>query len=586
MPANPLDNDEVPPLIDSDASDTDEDDHMPPLIDSDSSDTEEAEGNTVPDLIADPSDDEEDAVTAHWEGKQAHLQLCEAEKQAQSDRVAEERTKRMIAKNARKAARLEQQAKDEEIRLEREHRRQERQQQKQKRELELKEKTQLELQEYAETYARRLLDGIARYLEHDFTMALSLFQAALKMVDDQHSVATLEAAMSPASCDLLSHLLNPENRYLTDYLVVRCLFESDHDDVRGEQIIDKISTLITKFRSPFMFWLYGRVLNRYRPHSDDIQKQLFLARDGAERDISESCYLLDGCMLAESGKGILLGLIAEELEALSRRPGPAAICQYGGCTTPKIYWTSTTADHQVTYAKIVCVSDHDEQHEHLFHKSCWRNLAKKRYSGASRAECIGLPCSVSECAAVIANYRDINSDGSVRKTNRSATAATITSNHSQTKSTKVAIAASVDTPLSTCLLEEEEEEDEEEEPTENEEVKTFRTERSEVSAYSIDLSAATVIQPRDRLQDTGTGSERRQTTRRIKKNKDKGVMSLATFLEKEEAKEAEKEAERLRNLAQLSPDERAVEDLKHTVKALARRRTVKKLVRPKPDPVT
>ncbi len=211
-----------------------------------------------------------------------------------------------------------------------------------------------------------------------------------------------------------------------------------------------------------------------------------------------------------------------------------------------ITFLSNVIENHVNYAKIICEADHVL----FYHKSCWRNLAKKRYSGASRAECIGHICPVPECTGFIANYEELNSDGSVRKT--SSRPAAINAANTGIRATHES--ATREVVVKPTLINEKKDANSlaplqvEDDKNELEKDKDDVTERIYVSAYMIDLSEATVILARDRLlevDDETSRPERRQTKRSKKKNV-KGVMILAEFHEKEEVKEAEREAERLR----------------------------------------
>ncbi len=602
-----LENDDLPPLV-LDSTDEDEDDdeyepmhRSPPVA---TPNLETAWDETRPRMTPQEAEIERlrkrnrelEACVASGqthpleEPLKTFTRLSQARKHVQAEMEEEEKQKRQRANLARERATKEREEQEREIRENKERLRKERHDKKVERDAAQKEKTRRELQDYAERYADNLFNGTARYIEKDYFSALTLFNDATRMLDDKHALPDIEAALVSTSRNRIQHLLS--NIRLIDYLIIRCTFEADKDGNKGDIMIDKLAVLVATFRAPFVYWLYGRTLNRYRPHSDDISKLLRTASINDHCD-NQRYYLTDEYVLAESEHHILCELVADEVNTFQRRPEPDAFCRHSACTVPRIYFGANSA---AFYARITCHETvHDDgdivnngtctQKIHdcvlVYHKSCWRNLTKKRYLVIAREACIGLGCPFNiECNRdVIRMYEELNGDGSVRgtwggtKSPKTKSPAIDTTNF-ETEATETISSLvgeeeiQVESSISSL--------DYVDEPNITSEIRTgeHQAEREIVSAYSIDLRAATVLLPqRDRDDAVKVSIKTERQSRRLKKNKVKATMSLGEFFKDEEEKEAERALQQQTRDAKARSVDRVVKDMKKTLTSLSRRPT-------------
>ncbi len=570
-------------------------DDMPPLLDSDTDedDCDAHSESDLPPLLQDSSGEEDEG---HVFQQQRNESVTETEEQRTLRLYAllsannHERDRTKLKKNE-ELDEFQQRARDQKAK-EREQKAKERERKEKERQLEEKERKRTERleQKEAKTQARKVQElkelfdscndnlrkGIDYYVTADYKNALSPLQFAGKLLEKIALTDTAAVPRDSARYELISSYLSVESRHLIRYLTTRCAFETDHDHTREKHILGEIDSLLIDFPAPYVYWLYGRAMNQYQPRNERTATYL-------SRAVELSCELEKHQRFAydivfESNSHHLQSLIDDEFQVWRKRPAPDGICDNAACSSPKLYW----GDDELHCARILC----SQGHRLLYHKSCWRNVAKKIYGSKSRDKLIGENCLVDDCNGDVTRYDDLTSSGAVRNSYEAAPSKdkAAPNDHADKKE------------------EEDKKEDDEEYDARHESLCTDKhnietsTEASQdddkdedigdrerlpprkplIDAFTIDLSDATVILPRDKASTTTA------TVGKKKKRKEKvaSTMSLGEFWKTEEEKEAIRETERLALKAQRPAFERDLDDLHNTVKVLARRPT-KKLSRNK-----
>lgn len=551
---------------------------MPPMIDSDTesdTDNDHSDGD-IPALFQESSDEAEDdepnskdrIINLPKEQQPTGRRMSVAEAIIFDSMIGKNRAE--YKKNAedllKEKEERERQETQERKRLERHKRKQqERQEAKERNRLQRNERKQMMAERRKAQQHEELLDklhndlvrGTELYLASDFKNALPLLQFVTKSLKGD---------------DLNAKTTRLKFDHIAQYMTIRCAFETDNDCTREKYILGELDRLLHDHPVSYIYWLYGRAMNKYQPRSD--RTETFLSR------ASELLCTLQMELLPESNTTHLQGLIDKEMQIWHARPTPDGRCNSAACSSVKIYW----GEDGPLCSRISCSLGHS----FLYHKSCWRNMCKKVYGSISRDQLIGQVCPVlDKCSGTIIRQEDLSYSGAVRTCFEAPLPLTLLSNDNDDEKLEEFLP-----PSDEDKKEQEQDEDEEDYEYENEnedsptEPEASKEEgediayddvpRTLVDAFSVDLSTATVLLPR---KPETTPVKKEPIIR--KKRKDKITMSLGEFWKTEEEKEAVREDERRAIKARLPELERDLDDLHQTVKLLARRPT-KKLTKSRP----
>lgn len=512
--------------------------------------------DTLPLLIADSSDEENDAAACDSETEDdlpALLSESDDDNYSTARRAQERRREKEAAK--RRQIELE--------RLAAEERKKERERMKeQRKQFEASRRQSIKAQEAA-TFTSTLVEGCSNYACGYWQRAALSFDWILKNWSVTHIAS---------SCEVIP------TRELIRYLRVSSLLSldcmADSRMIHKDQVLDELNLLIREFPMPFVYYAYGRALNRYKPLQDDIENFLQKASLLCEARTCPTHILPGGHRLNESDMDKLSLLIQHELTVTRNRPPPDALCCSETCLKRRIYWSGF---NNCLYVRIVCT----DKHVAVYHKSCWRTVRKRVYA-LSRGDIVGEACPLSGCIGAIARHEDIAMDGSVRRA--------VKADEPSDRNIEPLCISPEDRPNPDIEYDYDEDEDGDERTEEvavaAEEVEEQGTEaqteveqpgsaRKQMTAYAIDLDSLEMIVPRTRQDgDYIQETKRRKPTCKVKQKKKQGRMSLKEFwrLEAQESARRYRAKQRASSGRQpCSAVETAVEDIRVNLDKLARK---------------
>ncbi|TPX67537.1 hypothetical protein SpCBS45565_g03685 [Spizellomyces sp. 'palustris'] len=253
-------------------------------------------------------------------------------------------------------------------------------------------------EQHIDPIAESVTNAMVAFHQAKWTMSSLCFATAVKEWTERTIEPTVNYTYS------LSLL-----RYLHAYVLIML-----DDDKRGPEILDTLRSLKNSAAQelPFVYWSFGKALNRYDKYSDEAENVL---EEGltvcSKLPVHYQVLFPDvtKTVISESVPATLKALLEKELQIAKNRPEPNQACQHDQCVKRNIYWGKDGP----LCARVTCNAT--QNCVLYYHKSCWRRIEKRLY-GVSGNYLMGQDCPSPGCDGLIVRYDDVTGSGEIRKT--------------------------------------------------------------------------------------------------------------------------------------------------------------------------